>query len=278
MRSAKITVLFLSVGLVVGLAACAPSPTPTATAMPAAPTAISAPVIAASPTGAPLPEVTSGPNGEVTGADLYLLSCAPCHGADRGGNTFDVDGQSVSVPELAWNDLNKMYQSDPSRGTVSQQLELAITKGLDETGDELDPMMPHWGSVLSQAQVESIIAYLQTTNMTGGAPTLTATAYSLQGGQLFHTACAACHGADAAGKDLEAGGDTITTPSLQWSGLNQMYAADPSRGTVAQQVALAITQGQDETGDGLNPMMPRWSILSQEQVDSIVQYLQTTSQ
>jgi hypothetical protein len=53
-------------------------------------------------------------------------------------------------------------------------------------------------------------------------------------------------------------------------------AADPSRGSVEQQMALAITKGQDETGDDLNAMMPRWSVLSQEQVDSLIQYIQAT--
>ena len=48
------------------------------------------------------------------------------------------------------------------------------------------------------------------------------------------------------------------------------------RGNVADQVALSIVKGQDETGADLNAMMPRWSFLSKAQVDSLVQYLQTT--
>ena len=41
---------------------------------------------------------------------------------------------------------------------------------------------------------------------------------------------------------------------------------------------LAITKGQDEEGGDLNTVMPRWSFLSQAQVDSLIQYFQTMFQ
>ena len=95
------------------------------------------------------------------------------------------------------------------------------------------------------------------------------------GEQLFLTSCAACHGMDGAGKTFEKDGNTIRTPSLRWSELRGTFSRDPSRGSVPEQLALAITIGKDETGAQLNTMMPRWSFLSQAQVDSLVQYLQT---
>ena len=55
-----------------------------------------------------------------------------------------------------------------------------------------------------------------------------------------------------------------------------MYSAQPSRGTPEQQAATAIVKGQDETGADLNAMMPRWTVLSQAQVDSLVTYIKTT--
>ncbi|MBI3737471.1 MAG: c-type cytochrome [Chloroflexi bacterium] len=224
---------------------------------------------------------TSGPmempasSADLTGVSLYRLSCSACHGQDRAGNTFEDEGQSISVPALAWDDLNSMYVTQPSRGNVSDQLTLAITKGQDETGEDMDPMMPRWSS-LSQAQVDSLIGYLQTPETTSAVDSdLSPAAMNLKGEQLYLTACAACHGVDGAGKTFERQGSTISTPSLHWAELSDMYSENPGRGNMSDQLTLAITKGQDESGDEMNPMMPRWSFLSQAQVDSLIQYLQT---
>ncbi len=288
MRSIKFTVLlFCALTLSLLAAACAPAATPEPTAAPPTPTPLQLPT-AASVTSSSASSVsssaansatssqgTSNTDGQLAGASLFQFSCAACHGQDRGGNTFDMDGQKIDVPALAWSDLSSAYATDPGRGSVADQLGLAITKGQDESGEDLNPMMPRWSS-LSQAQVDSLVQYLQTADTAAGAaPTLTPAATSLMGEQLYQTACAACHGADGAGKTFEVDGSKITTPSLHWSDLSQMYSTDPSRGSVADQAALAITKGQDESGEDLNPMMPRWSFLSQDQVNSLVQYLQT---
>lgn len=281
MRSTRSFVLLLSLaGLAALAAACATTtpvpptpvpPTPTALEMP---TAASAATVA--PTSAPTAAATNAAGAEVTGASLYQLSCAACHGADLKGSTFDVDGQKIEAPALGWEDLSTTFQTDPTRGDLATQLGLAITKGKDETGADLNAMMPRWSS-LSQAQVDSLVQYMQTASTAGGAaPTLEPAAMNLTGEQLYAAACAACHGTDAAGMTFEKDGNKITTPSLHWGDLSQMYAVNPSRGDAAQQAALAITKGQDEKGEDLNPMMPRWSFLSQAQVDSLVQYLQTT--
>jgi mono/diheme cytochrome c family protein len=214
--------------------------------------------------------------GELAGASLYQLSCSACHGADLKGSTFELDGQKIDVPALAWDDLSATFQTQPDRGSLAAQLGLAITDGKDETGADLNTMMPRW-STLSKAQVDSLVQYLQTASTAGGAvPTLEPAAMNLTGAPLYTMACAACHGDAGAGKTLEMDGNKITTPSLHWGELTDTYSADPSRGTIEQQVALGITKGQDETGGDLNAMMPRWSSLSQAQVDSLVQYLQAT--
>jgi mono/diheme cytochrome c family protein len=293
MRSIKLTIILFGAGLLlVAAAACASAPTPAPTAVPPTPTAILPPTVvlpntapttaptvapAAASTTAPTTAASSAASAEVTDASLFQLSCAPCHGQDAAGKTFEDDGNTIETPSLDWGDISQMYSSDPSRGTVEQQFALAVTKGLDESGDNLNSMMPRWSS-LSQAQVDSIAQYLQTSAGTTASttPTLSPAAMDLKGEQLFQTSCAACHGQDGAGKTFEDDGNTIETPSLSWSDLSQMYSTDPSRGTVEQQFALAITKGQDETGEDLNAMMPRWSILSQSQVDSLIQYIQAT--
>jgi mono/diheme cytochrome c family protein len=215
-------------------------------------------------------------SADLTGASLYKFSCAACHGQDHAGSTFEVAGQTIKVPALDWTDLNILYTADRSRGSIPEQVALAITKGQDPGGGEMNAMMPRW-STLSQAQIDSLIQYIQaadTTESTMPSPEPTGT--SLMGEQLFMTSCGACHGMDGAGKTFEKDGNTIRTPSLHWSELRSTFLRDPSRGSIAEQLALAITTGKDETGAQLNTMMPRWSFLSQAQVDSLVQYLQTT--
>ncbi len=259
--------------------ACVPAPNVASTDIPPSPTPL--PLPGAMPTMEEPAPTASGSvempaaSADLTDASLYQLSCAACHGQDRAGNTFEDEGQSISVPALAWDDLNGMYATQLSRGSVNDQLMLAITKGQDETGDDMDPMMPRWSS-LSRAQVDSLIEYLQTAETASAVETgLSPAAMNLKGEQLYLTACAACHGVDGAGKTFERQGSTISTPSLHWGELSEMYSENPSRGSVADQLALAITQGQDEAGDDMGSMMPRWSFLSQAQVESLVQYFQT---
>ena len=280
MKQLKRTIpLYFALLLAMVVASCAPASTPAPTAVPPSPTPLALPT-AAPATVAPAPQPTAASattDTELTGASLYQMSCSACHGADRSGNTFEDGGEQISVPALAWDDLSSAYSTDPSRGTVEQQLALAITNGQDEAGDQLEPMMPLWSS-LSQTQVDSVIQYLQTAKPGETVSDLSTAATSLMGEQLYQTSCAACHGEDGMGKTFEMDGSEITTPSLHWSELSPMYSTDTSRGSVEEQVALAITKGQDEEGGDLNTMMPRWSFLSQTQVDSLVQYLQSAFQ
>ncbi len=280
----RTVILFFVLLLALLAAACAPASTPEPTAIPASPTPLTLPTSApatvapqATDTTVPAAAATVATNDtELAGASLFQISCAECHGADVAGKTFEKDNGKITTPSLHWSDLSQTYATDPSRGSVADQVALSIIKGQDETGSDLNAMMPRWSS-LSKSQVDSLVQYLQTTDSaSGAAPTLTPAATNLMGEQLYTAACAACHGADGAGKTFDKDGNKIDTPSLHWSDLTKMYSMDPSRGTVEQQFAIAVTKGQDETGSDLNAMMPRWSSLSQAQVDSLAQYLQTT--
>jgi mono/diheme cytochrome c family protein len=265
-----LALLLTSLVLAVIAAACSPGATPAPTAQPATATLLPLPPTATSAATAP----TTAPNpNEVSGAQLFQLSCSPCHGADAGGNSFTKDGQAIAPPSLKWADLVKLYTAQPDRGTAEQQAALGIVKGQDETGADLNAMMPRW-TPLSQSQVDSLVAYLKAGP--AAVTTLSGPAANLTGEQLFQTACAACHGKDGAGQSFTKDGQKIEPPSLNWAGLVKLYTAQPSRGTPEQQAALGITKGQDETGADLNAMMPRWTVLSQAQVDSLVEYIKTT--
>ena len=213
-------------------------------------------------------------SADLTGASLYKFACAACHGQDHAGSTFEVAGQTIKVPALNWTDLNILYTADRSRGSIPEQVALAITKGQDAGGGEMNAMMPRW-STLSGPQIESLIQYIQADTTGSPNSSLEPATANLMGEQLFLTSCGACHGMDGAGKTFEKDGNTIRTPSLHWNELRGTFSRDPSRGSVPEQVARAIATGKDETGAELNTMMPRWSFLSQAQVESLVQYLQT---
>lgn len=282
------TMLFVSaLALLLGAAACAPAPTPTPvpptavppTPIPPPPTATTAPTAAptAAPPAAPTTAAQAKPASTgtmIAGAELYTLACSACHGVDRGGSKFTRKGQTISVPDLQWDGLQKMYSTKPDRGTVEQQLVLAITKGQDESGDQFNDMMPRWTS-LSSDQANSLVQYLKTAGSQSAPSTLTGSASQLMGQDLFELSCAACHGNNAQGSKLTRKGQTISVPALQWADLAKMYSTDPSRGSVEQQLVLAITKGQDEGGDPFNAMMPRWTVLSQDQVNSLIDYLKT---
>src|ERR1044072_2664685 len=119
MQSIQRSLLILSLLFVWLAAACAPASTPPPTAM--ATEAQSVPPVA---------------SAELTGATLYLFSCSACHGKDRAGSTFELAGQTIKVPALDWHDLNIVFKADPSRGSIAEQVALAITKGEDPGGGE----------------------------------------------------------------------------------------------------------------------------------------------
>jgi cytochrome c len=273
MKWLRLFPLFLAPLLVAALAAaCSSAPATTAapTPVPPTPTPLPLPPTATAPVAAP----TTAPNpNEVNGAMLFQVACAECHGADAAGQSFDKDDQKIETPSIKWADLVNMYSSQPNRGTTEQQFALAITKGQDETGGDLNAMMPRWTS-LSQTQVESLAAYLKAGP--AAVTALSGPAADLKGEPLFQAACAACHGKDGTGQTFEKDGQKIETPSIKWADLVNMYSAQPNRGTTEQQFALAIIKGQDEMGGDLNAMMPRWTILSQSQVDSLVAYMKAT--
>ena len=106
-------------------------------------------------------------SADLTGASLYKFACAACHGQDHAGSTFEVAGQTIKVPALDWTDLNILYTADRSRGSIAEQVALAITKGQDGGGGEMNAMMPRW-LTLSQAQIDSLIQYIQAVDTTEG--------------------------------------------------------------------------------------------------------------
>ena len=90
MKTIQRSLLILCLLPVLLAAACAPASTPLPSAM-----------TTETPTMPPTASV------ELTGASLYQFSCAACHGKDRTGSTFELAGQTIKTPGLAWDNLNR---------------------------------------------------------------------------------------------------------------------------------------------------------------------------
>lgn len=93
---------------------------------------------------------------------------------------------------------------------------------------------------------------------------------NLPGQQLFTLACASCHGLTGAGHVFRQEGQTIRVPPITYSELSKTFTKN-----FDEQLRTAIVQGLDEEGKPLQPMMPRWTMLSQRDVDKLVAYIKT---
>jgi mono/diheme cytochrome c family protein len=99
------------------------------------------------------------------------------------------------------------------------------------------------------------------------APQAADTSDAAAGQQLYTQYCGACHGPDAKG-GVKLG--DATSADLRWQALGPTYHNDPAL------VQRAILQGQDQDGQALDDVMPRWQgKLTATQVQDIVAYLQT---
>jgi len=106
---------------------------------------------AASPAAAsPSPVLTGAAGGQV----LFEQSCTACHGVAGVGSKFTKDDNTIEVPAVTFADLSGVYGD--KFDTLAAD---AIVKGLDETGQPLNRMMPRWTTFTDQ-QVSDLVAYL----------------------------------------------------------------------------------------------------------------------
>lgn len=122
--------------LAVGLGACAS----TGATASVAPVASAAPVL----------------TGAAAGQVMYQQSCASCHGEGGVGSKFTLDSQTIEVPAITFTDLDALYHDKFDTMAIA-----TITKGVDETGQPLNRMMPRW-TIFSDQQLADMVAYLKT--------------------------------------------------------------------------------------------------------------------
>jgi mono/diheme cytochrome c family protein len=102
--------------------------------------------------GPPAPQAADASDA-ATGQQLYTQYCGACHGPDAKGGAKLGDATSA---DLRWQALGPTYHNDPAL------VQRAILQGQDQDGQALDDVMPRWQGKLTTAQVQDIVAYLQT--------------------------------------------------------------------------------------------------------------------
>jgi hypothetical protein len=81
------------------------------------------------------------------------LACASCHGTDgRGGEHTMGMMQSMDAADIRWSALEGEFDAEKFR--------LAVTKGEDPDGTQLDTDMPRWN--IGEDDLADLIAYLKT--------------------------------------------------------------------------------------------------------------------
>lgn len=103
--------------------------------------------------GSPAPAGAPPAADAATGQQLYSQYCAACHGPDAKGGVKLGDATSA---DLRWQALGPTYHNDPAL------VQRAVLQGQDQDGQVLDDVMPRWQGKLTPAQVQDIVAYLQT--------------------------------------------------------------------------------------------------------------------
>lgn len=111
----------------------------------------SAPAASAAPAASSAPVLTGAAAGQV----VFEQSCAACHGAAGVGSKFTKDDATIEVPAVNFAALSDIYKDKFDTLAVD-----GIVKGLDETGQPLNRMMPRW-TIFSDQQLADIVTYLK---------------------------------------------------------------------------------------------------------------------
>jgi cytochrome c oxidase cbb3-type subunit 3 len=153
-----------------------------------------------------LDDARLAPKALATGRDVFLTSCAGCHGADGRGST------ATGTPDLTDQDF--LYGT--GRASEIEQIVLHGIRSGDDKGWDLAWMPAYGRSVpyareklpsLSPAEIGQLTSFLRAMNgATGEDPTAVAAGNALYEG---HGGCWDCHGRDAQG-DAAIGAPNLT--------------------------------------------------------------------
>ena len=105
--------------------------------------------------GATAPPVQTDQGPIVEGAQLYVrYGCVNCHGPNGLGGVPNPVSEDKTIPALSGADFFKEFNTD-------QKITDVIRSG-SVLGRAPIVSMPHWGGILTDAQLQALVAYIKT--------------------------------------------------------------------------------------------------------------------
>ena len=105
-------------------------------------------------TATPLP-VPAGQGDAVAGAALYVrYGCINCHGPNGLGGVPNPSSPDKTIPPLSGADFFHEFDTDAKI--------IAVIRSGSVIGRAPIVSMPHWGGILSKAQLRELVAYIKT--------------------------------------------------------------------------------------------------------------------
>jgi mono/diheme cytochrome c family protein len=99
--------------------------------------------------------VPEGQGSAVAGAALYIrYGCVNCHGPNGLGGVSNPLSPDKTIPPLSGQDFRGEFDTDAKIA--------AVIRSGSVIGKAPIVSMPHWGGILSQAQIADLVAYLKT--------------------------------------------------------------------------------------------------------------------
>jgi cbb3-type cytochrome c oxidase subunit III len=101
------------------------------------------------------PTIPQQQGAAVEGAALYSsYGCVNCHGPNGLGGVPNPQSPDKTIPPLSGQDFRKEFNTDAKI--------MAVIRSGSVIGKAPIVSMPHWGGILSEAQLRALVAYLKT--------------------------------------------------------------------------------------------------------------------
>jgi len=194
----------------------------------------------------------------VAGAYTYRsFACGACHGLSGQG------GVNPAIPAL----------TGAGQEFTAAQLRKIIDKGAGVVSDPQAPFMPVWGPVVSDTQVDQLVAYIKAglPTVPGSEPDAVPAGASPQvaGQTLYSTyGCINCHGPNGLGGVPNPGAEDQAVPPLSGADFRSEFDT-PAK-------IKEIIMGGSVIGKAPIASMPHWGgVLTDEQANDLVAYIQS---
>jgi mono/diheme cytochrome c family protein len=233
--------ILVGIGGVIGIAANGGKKTTTRTVASTAP----------AETKAVDPHVAAGAH------DFVQFACDQCHGELGRG------GVSPAVPAL----------TSVARQLTPAELRSIIDHGLGESANPTQPYMPVWGAVISETQVNDLIAYLRAelprVPTAEPVPIPQRQGAAVEGAALYtRFGCGNCHGPNALGGVPNPQAPDKTIPPLSGADFRKEFNTEAK--------IIAVIRSGSVLGRAPIVSMPHWGgIIPEAQLRALVAYLDT---